>query len=573
MRGTSAIAFLGDVARDGKETPGHWVEGEHGQGWISRCDDSGPVAVRGLAVIGYDLIISGLGPVGAALAVLLGHEGIRVAVIERHPTIFDKPRAIVLDHEALRLLQFCRIDPEFYDGISPHPGTDFLGVDGQLIKLFDPMSAPYPLGWPPTVTFLQPKLEAALRGELARCESVDIFLSEEVTGIRQNSETVTVMTSHAQSGQPREFTSRWLVGCDGANSLVRQEIGSELDDQNFNEWWLVVDAWLVGEADLPRKVTQYCQPSRPGTLVIGPNNLRRWEIKLLPDERPGDFDNAEAVQRVLSRFVNLDHIDIWRSAVYNFGARVAKEWQLDRIFIAGDAAHQTPPFLGQGLCAGLRDAANLGWKLIQVLKYGAGPDLLKTYGEERYAHTETVIRHAKDFGLIIGELDEQRARKRDVELRTALNHGTMKTVRQDFIPGLRAGMIESLRGPLAGTLFIQPKVTTSEGKSTLLDDILQPRFLIVGADASVLDWIDADAMKAWAAIGGQCAILSGSDIPPADRSPNAIYLRAPNGDLAGWLARGDGRAALIRPDRYVYGVAKNEQDLKRLITEVTRRLH
>jgi 3-(3-hydroxy-phenyl)propionate hydroxylase len=521
----------------------------------------------------YDVIISGLGPVGAALAALLGHEGIRVAVVERHPTIFDKPRAIVLDHEALRLLQFCRINPQFYDGISPHPGTDFLGVDGKLIKLFDPMPAPYPLGWPATVTFLQPKLEAALRDELARCKSVDVFLGEEVTGLSQDSGSVTVMTSEAQSGRATELTGRWLVGCDGANSLVRKGIGSDLDDQSFNEWWLVVDAWLVREADLPRKVTQYCRPSRPGTLVIGPNNLRRWEIKLLPGELPGDFVDKAAIKKVLSTFVDVDAIDIWRSAVYNFDARIAKDWQRDRVFIAGDAAHQTPPFLGQGLCAGLRDAANLGWKLIQVLKYQASPELLRTYREERYRHTETVIRHAKEFGLIIGELDEQRARKRDCELRTALHNGTMKTIRQDFIPGLETGIIDSAKTPPAGTLFIQPQVVTSEGKSALLDDILQPRFLIVGVEAEVMDWMDADAIRAWTAIGGERVVLSGSDTPLAHQLPDAVYLLDARGDLTAWLKKCDGRVAIVRPDRYVYGVAKNAQDLNRMLADVTKSLH
>lgn len=382
----------------------------------------------------YEVVIVGLGPVGASLAALLGREGIRVAVVERYPTIFDRPRAIVLDHEALRVLQACRIDPKFFDGVSPHPGTDYLGVDGKLIKTLDALKPPFPLGWPPTVTFVQPELEAELRKAVAACNAVDVILGEEAIGMRQDADGAVLTTQDPATGRIRELAGDFLVGCDGANSLVRKGIGSELIDQDFDEWWVVVDARLTGKAELPARVTQYCYPSRPGTLVIGPGNLRRWEIKLLPGEDPKAFEDQDTVKAVLAKFVDVDAIDIWRSAVYRFGARVASDWRRDRVFIAGDAAHQTPPFLGQGLCTGLRDAANLGWKLSQVLRRGALPAVLATYGEERRAHTETVIRHTKDLGLIIGELDEAKALERDRELRAALAAGTMTVVRQILSP-------------------------------------------------------------------------------------------------------------------------------------------
>src|SRR5262249_21154284 len=249
-----------------------------------------------------------------------------------------------------------------------------------------------------------------------------------------------------------------------------------LEDLAFDEWWLVVDVRLVRDAALPAKCVQYCWPSRPSTFVLGPGNLRRWEIKLLPGESPEEFGQPDNVKRQLARFVDPDAIEIWRSAVYRFHALLAERWRERRVFLLGDACHQTPPFLGQGMCARIRDAANLAWKLALVLRDGASDALLDSYQRERAPHRRPPVRTAKEFGQIIGELDADAARERDQRLRGQLERGEAETIRQRYIPDLAAGVIDDRNGTKgAGTLFVQPRVR--QGGGALLDDVLPFCFL------------------------------------------------------------------------------------------------
>lgn len=507
-----------------------------------------------------DVLIVGMGPVGAALACLLGRAGISVVVVDRELAIFDKPRAIVLDHEALRVLQFCGIERAFLDSVSPHTGTDFVGMDGAIIKLFDPKAPPFELGWPPNVMFVQPELEEALARAMDACSSVKCYRGVTVTTISQTDNAAVVLGQDAE-GKPIQFTADWVIGADGANSHVRTSAGLEMEDLDFSEWWVVVDAWLTGQADLPAKTTQYCRPSRPATFVVGPRNLRRWEIKLLPGELPETYRDEKAVRTLLASFVDVDALDIWRSAVYSFRAAVARHWRNGRLIIAGDAAHTMPPFLAQGLCAGLRDAGNIGWRLVQVLCNGAAPSLLDSYEEERRPHVSAIIHHAKEFGLIIGELDPERARERDRVLTLQLRTQAVPTERQAFVPSLRDGLIDSLSAT-AGSLFVQGRVRCYDGTEALMDDILGPQFLIVSCDPSLLE-LDAALGDNWSGIGG-LRILVGSEVA----GPAMHAMIDQDGLLRDWLGRNSAKAVIVRPDRYVYGSAVDKRDLERMVSQI-----
>ena len=230
----------------------------------------------------YDVIISGCGPVGATLAVLLGRHDINVLVLEKFETVFDKPRAIVLDWEIMRVLQFCGVAQALEPTLAPHPGTDFLGIDGQLIKQFDPQPAPYPLGWPATLMFIQPELERLLRKRIETLPAVDLKLGARFDRATQDEGGVEVTYTDIANGQTHVVSANYLVGCDGANSPVREALNIGFNDLEFDEWWVVIDAWQRRDTPLPEKTTQYCRPSRPGTFVVGPKNLRRWEIKIMP---------------------------------------------------------------------------------------------------------------------------------------------------------------------------------------------------------------------------------------------------------------------------------------------------
>jgi 3-(3-hydroxy-phenyl)propionate hydroxylase len=524
----------------------------------------------------YDAIIVGYGPVGATAAALLARYGLRVAVVEQSAEIYDRPRAITLDHEVMRIFQACGAAAAIAPFTAPHPGTHYLGVDGKVIRIFDPLPPPHPLGWPPSGTFVQPQVEAALRARVAASGQVDVFLSHEATDFGQTDDRVDLTVRDAGRRATRVLNARYLLGCDGANSFVRKQLGLGLEDLAFDEWWMVVDVRLQRPADLPQKCIQYCWPSRPATFIVGPGNLRRWEIKLLPGETPEEFGRRENVVEQLRRFVDPAAIEVWRSAVYRFHAVVAERWLAGRVFLLGDAAHQTPPFLGQGMCAGIRDASNLAWKLAMVLRSGAREDLLATYELERKPHVRALVALAKEFGKIIGELDPAAARIRDATLRGQLERGEAETVRQRYIPNLSAGVIDKAAqaSHAAGTLFVQPSVRAGD-RSVLLDDVLEPRFLLATSGDEAQHWLTPTSRAVWRRIGGERIVIGNADRePPVAEAPvgEVRHITEMDGLFTAWMARQAGAAVLVRPDRTVFGVADNAAELNRLVAALGQQI-
>ena len=407
----------------------------------------------------------------------------------------------------MRVLQFCGVAEEFSKGIRPHPGTDFRGLDGQVIKLFDPLPPPWDLGWPPTFTFVQPEMERLLREALVRRETVTLLLGHSVEGFRDEGDRVCVDILDLDTGGTRTVTGDFLIGCDGANSGVRAALGLPLEDLGFDENWLVVDALQRRETAIPAKGTQFCWPWRPASFIPGPGKLRRWELKIMPGETPAEFDDPARVRAVLADHVDTGAVEIWRSATYRFAARVGTEWRKGRVLLAGDAIHQTPPFLGQGLGSGIRDAANLAWKLVHIRRTGFNAALLDSYRDERRPHVVAVVEAAKEFGKIVGELDMDRARARDAELAAELASGRMETRRQKFIPDLETGILDPEPGvpwadQVAGKLMIQPEVYAPDGSKRLLDDIVPMEWLYITAGLEEQRWMEG-VEDVWQAIGGR----------------------------------------------------------------------
>jgi 3-(3-hydroxy-phenyl)propionate hydroxylase len=394
-----------------------------------------------------------------------------------------------------------------------------------------------------------------------------VFLSTQLVAFSSHPDRVEATLRAADGGPERTVTARYLVGCDGANSFVRRRLGIGHQDLAFDEWWMVVDVRLVRPVELPQKCIQYCWPARPSTFIVGPGNLRRWEIKLLPGETPEAFGTPENVARQLARFVDPDAIEIWRSAVYRFHALVAERWRSGRVFLAGDACHQTPPFMGQGMCAGIRDAANLAWRLALVLRASARDALLDSYETERKPHVEALVGFAKKAGEVIGELDVAAARARDAVLRGQLERGEAETIRQRFIPNLTGGVLDMASGPAAGTLFVQPRVGAT-GDGELLDDVVAPRFLLATASEAAQSWLSAALVEVWRRIGGERAVISQDEMTPG--ADGIVRLRERGRLFADWMVRNDAAAVVARPDRYVYGVARDRDGLNRLVEKLSR---
>lgn len=521
----------------------------------------------------FDILIIGYGPAGATAANLLGQRGYTVGVIDQAPTIYDKPRAITADQEAMRVFQECGLAEAIAPTTTPHPGTDFVGVEGQVIKRFYPQPPPNQLGWEPAWMFVQPELEQTLRQGVTRFEQVQVFLAHEFLSLAQTEDHVVAKVRRLEDGAVLEMQARYVIACDGARSPVRQQMGAAIEDLAFDEWWIVVDAWLRGAVELPPRCVQYCRPARPGTYIVGPGDLRRWEIKMLPGERPEDFTDGRGILPVLSTFVDVDALELCRSAAYRFHALVVEQWRFGRVFLMGDAAHQMPPFLGQGLCAAIRDAVNLAWKIDAVERLGCSPALLDTYGQERTPHVRTIVSHAKAFGLIIGELDPQAARARDARLGEQLASGQAETVRQKFIPGLEAGLIDldaqGQPGVGAGALFVQPWVRAADGVDRRLDDLLRPAFLLACESPEVLDWLDDATRALWQRLEGQQVLIQPA---PASAPAPALVVAERDGLFSAWMASLGARVAVVRPDRYVYGTASDPAALRRMVQQLGRAL-
>ena len=522
----------------------------------------------------YDIAIVGYGPVGATAAALLGGQGLRVVVIERMAGIYDKPRAITADHEIMRVMQFAGIGAELGAHIRPHPGTQYLGVDGEPIKRTDVIPPPYPLGWPTGIHFIQPEYEAMLRGAVARHDNIDVLLSHELVSFQDFGDRIALEIEGLAGPQPRTIHVRYLLACDGANSSVRRRLGIGYEDLAFDEWWVVVDAWQQRPTLLPDMNTQYCWPSRPASAIVGPRNLRRWELKILPHEKPESFHDQARVREVLADFVDVDAFELWRSAVYRFHALVASQWISNRIFLLGDCAHQMPPFLGQGMCAGIRDAGNLIWKILLVEQAGVAPDLLRSYQDERKVHVQNVVAQAKELGLIIGELDIAAAKERDIRLRAQRAGGEI--LRHRLIPPLTQGLIDrDERGqltPAAGTVFPQPRVATDDGNDRLMDDVLPPVFLVVSATPDAQSALGEPELGALHRLGARRVVLRPSADAGKSAAPDVLTLTANDDLFADWLAETGATAAVVRPDRYVYGVARTPVELARLVGDLSRAL-
>ena len=416
-------------------------------------------------------------------------------------------------------------------------------------------------------------MEETLRQGATRYDKVHVFLAHEFVSLDQTEDCVVATVRRLEDGAMLEMQARYVIACDGARSPVRQQMGATIEDLAFDEWWIVVDAWLRGQVELPSRCVQYCRPSRPGTYIVGPGDLRRWEIKMLPGERPEDFTDESGILKVLSQFVDVEPLELCRSVVYRFHALVVEQWRFGRVFLMGDAAHQMPPFLGQGLCAAIRDAINLVWKIDAVERLGCTPALLDTYGQERTPHVRTIVSHAKSFGLIIGELDERAARARDASLIEQLASGQAETVRQKFIPGLDAGLVDldANRRPRAGagSLFVQPWVCTDGGPFQRLDDLLQPRFLLASASLDVLSWLDDETRELWQRIEGQQVRIN-TQVEPGLITGTTLVVTERDGIFSAWMNSLGAKVALVRPDRYVYGTANNPVELRQIVGQLGR---
>jgi len=506
----------------------------------------------------HDVAIVGFGPSGEVAAGLLGQMGLSTFVCDRSPEVYDKPRAISLDHEVMRTFQQLGVVHDIEPHVEAFTPSEYFGVDGQLIRRMTMLAPPHPQGYTPSMVFNQPAVERVLRARAAALPNVALALGVELVALAQDDAGVTLHLRDAD-GNMQTRRARYVIGCDGAASTVRALVGIELDDLDFDERWLVADVRVNarGLAKLPTTSVQYCEPQRPCTLVIGPGIHRRWEISLHPHEDAQHAATPEGTWQLLSRWITPDDGELWRQASYRFHALVAQRWRVGRVFIAGDAAHQQPPFLGQGMCQGIRDVTNLAWKLKAVIggevRGAAAQALLESYGVERAGHVRELTSRIKHVGALIGERDVAKARARDARLLAECGGMVQDTPRQDILPALDGGCLSARATRARGTLFPQP--------------------WLHGA-GDLAHRMDAQAGHGW-------RLVCDDTLARATRHIDGITLlhigprgqRETQGVVAAWMQRHECHAALVRPDHYVFGVAANADELDELLEERGAWLH
>ena len=472
----------------------------------------------------YDVVVVGLGPVGTSLATLLGQAGLSVLAVDKSLDLYPLPRAAAFDAEIMRIFQRMGVA----DAVKPF--TRFSGkyafVDGGMNTLleFDRTTEAWTSGWPPGVTFHQPSAEREVRNAMARIDSVDFSLGTSFESYDEIDESVHV-TLQGENGHV-QVEAKYLIGCDGGSSPVRKFADIRLESMDFEEPWVVVDFLSDDQSGLPDLNLQVCDPDRPATYMqMGPGRYR-WEFMILPQDDESAIQQDETIYEMLRACKVTRRDKIERSAVYRFHGLVAKQWRKGRLILAGDAAHQTPPFAGQGMCSGLRDAMNLAWKLAAVLTGQADMALLDSYQTERDPLVRFIINSSIEMGKVVCMTDRKQVAERNRRMREEHQIGEQKI--SMTYPPIADGVV--LNGsPGAGALFIQPFAQTEDGELRL-DDVLGARpCILTRQDFGVEDY------------GIATLSLSSQQLRPF----------APV--LTDWFDAHDAEAVLIRPDLYVFG--------------------
>lgn len=503
--------------------------------------------------IDCDVVIVGLGPTGATLANLLGQYGWSVVGLERSESVYHAPRAVHFDDEAMRVFQAIGLSESIAEASEPFREMEFtLAPAAKAILRLQVGSQDHRYGHAGAWWFHQPTLERQLRDGLGRFSKVTPCYGVDVIGIEQDSEAV-IAQYMDRDGQQCSVRARYLIGCDGGRSLVRSQAKLALESACFDQPWVVIDAKARcgrKEPTLPPVHRQICNPRQPTTYVPGTKSHYRWEFMVVDDKPEHEATNTEHVRKLLAELVDLDKIDVIRVAYYNFHAVWASQWRRGRTLVAGDAAHQMPPFLGQGMCSGIRDAHGLGWRLDMILRGLADERLFDSYEQERSRHVRDIINGA----VMLGRIMHTRSRAIAV-LRNWLLFRTLA-----ILPPLRrwfhqitnrkrplsCGFIGANCPRLAGHLAIQPAIQIDDD-AVPLDDVLGNHFSLL-SKTGCLDCATGliDSLRQTAAV---------KHVEFGSRHSGAIVADDRN-LLENWFGRHNVDFMLIRPDRYVFDAGK-----------------
>ncbi|QXH33916.1 bifunctional 3-(3-hydroxy-phenyl)propionate/3-hydroxycinnamic acid hydroxylase MhpA [Pseudomonas muyukensis] len=548
-----------------------------------------------------DVIISGLGPTGATLAHLLGKRGLSVLVLEREPTFYGNARAVYTDDECMRVMQAAGVAAELAANMQVDTPAQWVLASGKVLGQYWRLDRPY--GWPIINFLYQPWMETTLSDLLSRYPNVRIARGREVTRFEQDEHGVTV-THQATSTfrfseasdariesaidpDPQTVRGRYLVGADGGRSTVREALGIAMSGKNFPEPWLVVDLEMKEGEDALRHLPYFsfiCDPDCPTVCCPQPGRFHRFEFMLMPGQTREQMEDPMVVRNLISRYVDPDKFAVKRKLVYTFNALVAKDWRKGRVLIAGDAAHMTPQFMGQGMSSGVRDAYNLAWKIDAVIKGLAGDRLLDTYGSERFHHAKAMIDISVQMKDFVSMSNPVSSTVRNLLVKTVLampflgryvREGRFKPA-PSYAADSYLGMPRRRRHSPEGRMIPQPEVRTFKGQRVLLDDLLGEGFALIGLEIDPRAHLSQASRQLLDIQGTRFATLFPFGTRPQGAaiertsSSELLEIEDVQGEMVAWFKRSgfsSGAVALVRPDKFTFAVVEAD-DLDRVINEL-----
>lgn len=495
----------------------------------------------------YHVAVIGYGPTGVTAANLLGEQGLRVAVVERDGSVYSRARAISTDEEVLRIWQRAGLAERLKQDMLAELPIDFVDERGRSFINADLTSRGH--GHPPQMFIYQPALEEVLREGVSRHPNVELLLEHEFLRLRQDTESVELTLLDLGENSVRRLRARYVIAADGGSSLARAQLNIGYEGRTYEDRWVVIDTEMIHPWEGHGRLRFHCAPDRPAVDCPTPLDHHRWEFPVLPGEDETYLTGDQAVWELLERYgIGEEHVRILRATVYSHHVRFAERWRVGRVFLAGDAAHAMPPWIGQGMAAGIRDVGNLCWKLAAVLGRELPESVLDTYQDERKPHVKGVTQRAVLVGRIITERNRALTSLRNPLLRTLNRAERLKRAVQDvcWIPEARypLGLLSGVHTSANGRLIPQPWVIGADGHRARLDDVLGKRWLLLHAGRP-------HPQPAWDHLG-----LASVTVTPAGAPPEAGTVVDEENVLMAWMARHRVTTLALRPDGFVYAASR-----------------